>query len=364
MSGAHFSEGKKGMSNPKIRFVIAGTGAIAPVHAEAMRHLRDVKLVAFFGSDRFRLERLSRAFSVSGYQDWETLCQSEQFDAVDVVTHSGRHTFIGLKAALHGKHLLIEKPMATVVEEGEQLVEHCQKAGLLLGVVYQHRFDPDLQKLKKWLSEGELGEIFWVGAHLLSHRDPSYYQFHPGRSDPSLTGGGALINQGIHLVDLLLWLLGPVRAVHGKVSRSLPHLAFEDMASGILQFANGTLATLTVTTACPVSQPSRIEIHGSLGSAVLEDFKLKKITRNGRQPDKTWQMRQKFKAYFQKKGTHQDVLEDFVEALRRGHSPCVDGREALKSLAVVLALYESSRTGTFVLVDGNKSDLEMEKVLK
>ena len=348
----------------KIRFVIAGTGAIAPIHAQALRRLDGATLIAFYGSDRKRAEGLGRKFGVPVYEDWEKLCQSEQFDAVDIVTQSGRHAAVGMQAASKGKHLLIEKPIATVLEDGRRLMDACERAAVTLGVVYQHRFDPDLQRVKRWIQEGELGEILWASASLKSSRNASYYQFHPGRSDPEATGGGVLINQGIHLIDILQWLLGPVEAVCGHTENRFHLLPFEDTAVGLLRFASGAFATCAVTTACQVSEPSRLEIQGRNGSVVLENFRLKQIVRKGKTLGKWGAVWRRAATRSQKSGSHEDVLRDFVEALQKRRSPCVGGQEALHSLKIVLALYGCAKTGETVFLDSHKAVLETEKVAK
>ena len=352
------------MLNPKIRFVIAGTGTITPVHADAIRRVKGAELVAFFGSDKDRVERLGRKYGIRGYNDWGTLCQSEQFDAVDVATHSGRHAWVGMEAALKGKHLLVEKPITTTLEEGEQLVASCERAGITLGVIYQHRFDPDIQQVKQWIENGELGDILWVSASLMSSRDLSYYRLHDGRSDPRLTGGGVLINQGIHVVDILQWLLGPVQAVSGHTENRFHLLPFEDTAVGLLQFVSGTFATCAVTTACRISQPSWIEIQGREGSAVLENFKLKRVVRKGK-PLRRWEdVWKSAVTRLQRDGSHEDVLQDFVEALRKGRPSCVDGYEALRSLKVVLALYASAKAGETVFLDHHEAARGVERIAK
>ena len=348
----------------KVRFVIAGTGAIAPIHAEAIRRLNHATLVAFYGSDQRRAGDLGRKFGVPVYEDWEKLCQSEPFDAVDIVTQNDRHATVGMAAVLKGKHLLVEKPITTTLESGQQLIEACRSAGVRLGVVYQHRFDPDLQRVKQWIGEGDFGEIFWASASLMSGRDSSYYQSHIGRSDPRLTGGGVLINQGIHMVDILHWLLGPVKAVSGYTENRFHLLPFEDTAAALLRFGSGAVATCIVTTASRVSQPSRIEIQGREGSAVLENFKLKRAVRKGKPLRKWGDVWKRAATRSERAGSHVDVLRDFVEALREGRPPCVDGDEALQSLAVVSALYASAKTGGTVSVNGRKAVRETEKVAR
>jgi len=331
--------------SPKVRFVIAGTGAIAPSHAEAIRRLNNAELVAFLGNDPHRTDFLSKKYGVKGYNRWEKLCQGETFDAVAIATHTGRHFEIGLEAASRGKHLLIEKPITMTLEEGEGLIESCQRSGVTLGVVYQHRFDPDIQRLKRWLETGALGTVLWASVSLPLHRDPSYYREHEGRSDLSLTGGGVLVNQGIHFIDLFQWLFGPVSMVYGHTEGRFHQVPFEDTATALLQCASGVLITVAATTAASLSKPSRIEIHGSQGSILMENCMLKQFIRQGRLPGKIERVWRRVRIRFRKRGSHEKVFHDFSEAVLKGRSPCVDGKEALKSLQIVLGIYEASRSG-------------------
>src|SRR5262249_25012586 len=193
----------------------------------------------------------------------DRLFDDDALDMVVVGTPSGLHGEHGAAAARRGVHVLVEKPIEITVARADALVDEAHRAGATLGVVFQDRFKPDVRALKAIVDSGALGSLSLVHAQVPWWRPPEYYRDSRWRGTWALDGGGALINQAIHTVDLLLWLCGPVTRVVGKAATRFHRIEVEDTAVAILEFASGALATLEATTCAYPGRPRRIEISGS-----------------------------------------------------------------------------------------------------
>lgn len=351
---------------PTLTVGIAGGGAIFRNHLEAYRALPDVEVVALCDIDAERAAAVAtehgipQSFgSVSELLAWRG-ADGRGVDVLSVCTPHPTHESVVTEAAAAGVHVLCEKPIAIDVGAAERMVQVCRDAGVTFGVLFQRRFWPAAQRIRAAIDDGTLGQPILGHCSVLLHRESEYYSATPWRGTWDADGGGVLMTQGIHYIDLLQWFMGEVVEVSGHAATFIhgEHMETEDSAVATLRFASGALATLQASTAVTPSLGVQVRVTGSTGaSAQLTEF-----------PEGT-DGRVDIWAYGDSVGAtetwpaallpnadlatingalipwHQAQVADFVDAVRTGRSPAVTGEEATKSLRILLAVYESSRTG-------------------
>ena len=251
-----------------MRFAIIGIGNIAPIHAAAIRGVPGAELVAV----ATRQEDRGRAFTAehggTWYADYRELLAHAQADVVAICTPHDLHAPMTLAAAQAGVHVLCEKPMARNTAECDAMIAACDRAGVTLGVVFQSRYERLSLSLKEALDAGRLGRLLWASANTLWHRTDAYYRSGPWRGTWEHEGGGVLINQAIHAIDLLIWLAGMPVSVTARTGTLNHAIEVEDAALALLDYADGRLGLIQATTAAFPGYPERLEFFGSRGSAV------------------------------------------------------------------------------------------------
>jgi UDP-N-acetyl-2-amino-2-deoxyglucuronate dehydrogenase len=340
-------------------FGIIGCGMISAFHARAIADVRGAKLVGCYSRRAESAERFAAGHGCSAHQTLASLLADPQVDIVTVATPSGAHLEPAVAAARAGKHVIIEKPLEITLRRCDRIIHECEKHGVKLGVVFQSRFHDSSVWLKRAIDAGRFGRLTVGDAYVKWYRSQEYYDSKAWRGTWALDGGGALMNQAIHSVDLLAWLMGPVVEVQAHTAM-LAHrrIEVEDTAVAAVRFANGALGVIEATTAVYPGYLKRIEIHGSAGSAVLEEEDLRK-----------WdfvKLRKEDKAIVdamkQAKSTgggasdpaaighhgHAAQFRDFVDAVRKNRPPAIDGREGRRSVEIILAIYKSAETGKAV----------------
>ncbi len=331
----------------QIRAGLIGAGNISETHARALRAIPGAEVVAVYGANAQRVDRLCREHGGAAYHDFQAFLAHRPMEMVVIGSPSGVHAEQGIAAARQGLHVLTEKPIDISVERADALISACEQAGVKLGVIFQDRFKPDLRRLKQLIAEGLIGQPLLVDARVKWYRPPEYYSQSRWRGTRALDGGGALINQGVHTVDLLLWLLGDVVKVQARTAAMLHQIETEDTALALLEFSSGALGHLQATTAAYPGYPRRVEITGSEGTIILEQDRIVAI--NLRTP---YQGPISSEVADQNPSTssplvsdirgHQSAIEDFILAIEKGTAPMCDGREGRKSLALVEAIYKAS----------------------
>ena len=340
-----------------VRIGLIGCGNISDTHARAAGEVADVELVAYWGGGRnpAKAQALAQRYGGDAYSELDAFLAHRPMDAVVVGTPSGLHAEHAQAAARQGLHVLVEKPLDITTARVDALIGACDRAGVKLGVIYQDRAAPDLIWLKQVISRGGLGRPIVASAGVRWYRPPEYYAGSRWRGTWGLDGGGALMNQGIHTVDLLLWLLGDVDRVYATTRTALHTIAVEDTAVACLEFAGGAVATLEATTAAYPGLPRRVELTGSEGTIVVERDRVVSVelrTPVERPPhdgEPAVNASASSPVVADPRG-HARVLRDFVTAIRSGAAPLCDGREGRRSVALVEAMYRSARTGAAVVV--------------
>lgn len=331
-----------------MRVGIVGTGAIARLHARAYRNIgfsvRAVVDVNPAAANAFVADHGGEVVA-----DANALCRHPEVDYVDVCTLPNFRLQVVELCARHRKHVQVQKPIATTAADALRMNDIADTAGILLGVVSQHRFDDSSRFVYAAIKSGRLGRILQGDAYVKWHRTEDYYS-RPGKGTWDVEGGGALINQAIHQVDLLRWLMGAVREVWGVWHLGAAHqIESEDNLSALLRFASGAGGVIQASTAIWPGYPERIELHGTKGTAIITGDLLTTwdvLDDEGPAPPISQQtasgasdpMAISLKPI-------EDQFLDFADAIRTGRKPLVSGHDGLSALEVVEAIYRACRTG-------------------
>jgi len=333
----------------KTRIAIVGLGMAVTPHARGLMDLADtVEVVHAYARSEGRRQAFGAKFPFPLCDSLDTILNDDSVEAVAVLSPANTHRDLALRCAEAGKHVLMEKPLEITTARAEELVAACRRAGVKLGVVLQHRFRPAGMKLAEMLRAGELGAIVGCSIMIRLWRPQSYYD-EPGRGTLARDGGGVLISQGIHTLDLMLSLAGPVAEVTGFTATTPIHrMETEDMVCAAARFANGAIGTIDATTAAYPGFPEEIVLTCEKGAALLRGTELLVQFHDGRkiamEPDRSAGGIGADPMAFPH-DYHRAVMADFVEAIRAGRDPKVTGEEALKVHRLIDALIETGRTG-------------------
>lgn len=339
-----------------LRIGIIGCGIIARNHAEAFNAHPHAQVVAVSDIDKTRAAAFAAQHGIENVFDDVAALLASGVDAVAVCTPHPTHEALVIQAARAGKHVLCEKPIATTIEAAEAMVAACEDAGVLLGVMFQRRFWPAAQELKAKFRDGTiLGRC-----DVALHRDHSYYTKDAWRGTWAADGGGVLMTQAIHYIDLLQWVMGDVVEVNGRINsfKHADNIEVEDSAVATLVFASGALATLNASTSVTPSLGVRVQVTGADGStAALLEFpegsegRLVLDAAGGiiaETPEHPRDLNPNVDLATingQLIPYHTKQIANFVDAVRGEAELVVDGREGTKALQTLLAVYESHRTG-------------------
>lgn len=343
---------------------IIGGGNISDTHARAALEIPGVELAAWYGHNQDRTRRLSELYGGTLYETLQAFVKHKPMDLVLIGSPSGLHAEQGIAATRQGLHLLVEKPLDISTGQVDLLVNQCDQAGVKLGVFFQDRVAPDIRKLKEMLEEDRLGKPILISGCVKWYRPPEYYGDSRWRGTWALDGGGALMNQGVHTVDLLLWLMGDVTRVSAKAITAFHNIEVEDTVVATLEFASGAVGTLQVATSVYPGYLRRVEITGSEGTITLEHDRivatdLRNATSNPPTPPESPKNPSASSPTVSDVSGHRRILEDFLRAIENNGQPVCDGREGRRSVELVQAIYESSSTGQSVSLPG-KADAQLQ----
>lgn len=328
---------------------LIGGGNISETHARAARAIPGVEIAAVYGTSPEKVRQLCGALGGTPYADFEAFLAHRPMNAVIIGSPSGLHASQGIAAAKQGLHVLTEKPFDISTSRADALIEAAQQSRVKLGVIFQDRLKPHIRQLKDWIDRGLLGRPLLVDARVKWYRPPEYYANSRWRGTLALDGGGALMNQGIHTIDLLLWLLGDASRVQARVATQLHAIESEDTATAILEFASGAIGVFQATTASYPGYPRRVEITGSEGTVILEHDRIIAVDlRSAPQEATKFAERDENQsgssAVVSDFRGHQAVIQDFLCAIRENRAPACDGQEGRRSLALVEAIYRAARS--------------------
>jgi UDP-N-acetyl-2-amino-2-deoxyglucuronate dehydrogenase len=336
----------------RIGFGIIGGGMIGPYHAEAIKMIPEARLLAVATSTQDTARRFAEKVGAPFfYANYRELLKRDDIHVVNVCTPPYLHEEMVLAAAEWGKHVLVEKPIAIDLRQADRMIVACEEAGTKLGVIFQYRFSDAAWAIKKAIDAQQMGKLLLGDVYVKWFRDERYYQSASWRGKWLKEGGGALINQTIHAIDLLQWFMGPVDWVRGLFKTVRHQIEVEDLGIAMVHFRNGALGVIEGSTAIYPGFPQKIELHGERGSVVLEGDQValwkiqdvpfpEELPQAGAKVDTSASPTAGFSPEY-----HRRQIQDFLNAIRENRAPLVDGREGRKALEIVRGIYLSSRTG-------------------
>ncbi len=349
------------MSANPLGVVIVGCGMIARFHAAALREVPGTKLLALVSRSQASAAKLNETCGLSCdmYTSLDPVLSRDDIHVVIITTPSGYHAEPAIAAAKAGKHVVVEKPLEITTERCDRIIEACDNAGVQLCTIFPSRFADANRVLKSAVDAGRFGRLTLGETTCKWWRDQAYYDEGGWKGTQALDGGGAMMNQAIHNVDLRLWMMGEATHVSAlKATLAHERIEVEDTAVACVRFANGALGVIQATTSIWPGLPKTIAIHGDQGSVVVEqedvlrwDFKTPVAEDE--------EVRKRFSQKVGASGGssnpasishvyHARQLADFMEAIREKRKPMVDGREGRKAVALIRAIYESAATGRTV----------------
>jgi predicted dehydrogenase len=340
------------MKKKSLGFGIIGTGSIAAHHAKSIEQLDDCHLVAVLSSSAARAAEAGDKYKVPGYENIDEFLKRDDIDVVCVCTASGKHLEPTLAAAKAGKHVLTEKPLEVNLERADQMIAACRSYGVKLGCIFQNRFKPDYLKVKEAVEKGSLGKLIMGNAYIKWYRDKTYYSSSDWKGTLRWDGGAALINQGIHTIDLLLDIMPEVESVYGQVKTAVHKIEGEDLAASVLNFQNGAIGSIEGGTSLYPGFPERLEIFGQNGSIILEGGKITQWNISNQKTEEKNVKEQESTSASDPMAVdfkfHMLQIKDMVDAINDDREPAVNGESARKSLELILAIYKSSNTNKAV----------------
>jgi predicted dehydrogenase len=336
-------------------FGIVGAGTISAVHALAIRAIPNAKLYGVYTRDKNKSIAFAAENDCVSYDSLDDMLMVEGIDIVCICTPSGIHLDPAIKCIEAGKHCVIEKPLEVTLDKCDTIINAAARAGVKTAVIFPSRFYESAMQIKKAIDDQRFGNLVLGDAYVKWSRSEAYYQSAAWRGTWKLDGGGALMNQGIHSIDLLQWYMGDVIEVQSAMT-NIKHktIEVEDTVVSTLRFANGALGVVQCSTAVYPGSLKRIEILGTTGTAILEESNIVKwqfenilagddgMTKNSIHNSSGGGASNPSDISFY---GHQKQLEDMIESIVKNKKPMIDASDGRKSVAIVLAIYDSARSG-------------------
>ncbi len=349
-------------ANEPLGIAIVGSGMISEFQAKAIEALPEARLAGFYDQVAELARKRAAQFGVRAYATLDDLLADAKVGAVSICTPSGAHLDPALAAASAGKHVMVEKPLEVTTARIDQILAACARAGVTLGAIFPRRFQEASRLLKKAIEAGRFGTISLADVYIKWYRTQQYYDSGGWRGTWKLDGGGALMNQGIHGIDLLQWLMGGVDEVVGFTGTlSHENIEVEDTATASLRFKRGALGTVEGSTGCWPGTKIRIEVGGSQGSVVMEDETILTWV-FAQEASEDGDIRTRFGPREGLSGGgaadpraidfegHRRQFEDFARSIQAGRKPFCDGVEARAAVDIITSIYRSAREGRVVKV--------------
>ena len=348
----------------QIGFGVVGLG-MGSYHADAIIKAKGANLIALCDIDESRLKRETEKHKVKGYANYDDMLKDSEIEVINVCTPSGMHVDMAIPAVRAGKNIIVEKPVDIKVDKVNMLIEEGKKAGVKMGAIFQSRTTPLNKRIKEAIDSGRMGKLVGVHGILPWYRAQNYYEGRHGswKGTWNMDGGGSLMNQGVHTVDLLQWLGGKVKSVFGAYGVFGHQIEAEDKAVAVLKFENGAIGTLTTTTCAYPGLGQIVLIHGDKGSiswgeSHLESWKIK----SEREKEEEAEMLNLYGPKDKRGVTtasdpmavgasgHIGIVEDMVQAILEDKNPMITIESAKHAVEIVNAIYESGRTGKEVFI--------------
>lgn len=347
-----------------VRFAIIGPGRVARIHAAALARIDDARLTAVLGRDSGRAEELARPYGARAFARLDSLLADRAVDAVIICTPHPQHCEQAVAAGLAGKHVIVEKPMALSTAECDEMIAAARSTGVCLSVISQRRWYEPVRRMKAAIDDGRIGPPILGVAEVLSWRGSEYYALDPWRGTLEGEGGGVVVNQAVHQLDLLSWFMGPAEAVHGLVANlNHPELSVEDSAVAAVRFASGALGAVVASNSIRPGLHARVHVHGRSGASIgVETDRGSSFVAGVTSPSAarndlwtipgeahlpaTWEAADQKLLVGVDLATHHHELQlrDVIGAIRDGRPPAVDGEQGRATVALMAAIYGARAT--------------------
>lgn len=348
----------------KVKVGIIGCGKVAHMHAQALKNLPQADFTCAFSRDINKARDFAGRYLAKPYSDLDEMLASHDVEAVIICTPHPNHAETAIKAAKAGKHVLVEKPLASSLEDCDAMIKAAEENGVTLGMVCQRRFYTPVQRVRKAIDEGKIGKPILGTVYMYGWRDEAYYNSDPWRGTWKGEGGGVLVNQAPHQIDLLQWFMGPIDEIFGYWSNlNHPYIEVDDTAVAVIRFKNGGLGNIIVTNSVDPALYGKVQIYGSNGAGIGVQTDggamfIAGMTKIAEPPvNDLWtvkgeeNMLEKWKkedsdffnsidstTYF-----HERQIKDFLKAAINGEKPLIDGEEGRKTVEIFTAIYRSNR---------------------
>ena len=331
-----------------LNWAIIGCGVISKLHCDALSIVEGAKLYAVCDIIKEKAEDRAEEYGAEKiYTDYHEMLKNPQIDVVSVCTPSGMHGEMCMDVAAAGKHVFCEKPMEITTEKLDKLVAFMEKQNVKMGCVFQRRYDPSFVSVKEALDSGKFGKVILADAYLKYYRSPEYYKTAGWRATWEWDGGGALMNQGVHGIDLLMWFAGEVESVFARCETMVRDIEVEDTAIASLKFKNGAIGNIEGTTSVYPAQETRLEIHCEKGSIIVSDKGIQQWKIEGSDEEAPEIKQHEFKMKYDPTKlpftSHVLPLQNMVDAVLNDTQPAITPQIARKSVDLILAIYQSSK---------------------
>ena len=335
-------------SSKQLRFALLGTGNIAGKYVAAIKNVEQASLDGVIATSPAKAKSFAETHGIAHWAEtMPALCRQVDFDALIVATPSGLHAEGVILAAKHGKHALCEKPLDIALDKIDAMSQACQEAKVKLACAFQHRTVAHNRLAYDAIQAGQLGQIYIANAFLKNFRGQEYYDSGAWRGTWDLDGGGPFMQQAVHTLDLMVWMMGPAESVFAVTDRVALNIEVEDMGHAIVKYQNGAQGVLEASTVVKPGYPNRIEIHGAEGSVILSEEGIVH-----------WDVAGMAEPILADTGAgsgakdpmaigtqgHEQIIADFIEAIAQDRQPLVCPESARLSVALIQAIYESART--------------------
>ncbi|HHY98288.1 MAG TPA: Gfo/Idh/MocA family oxidoreductase [Firmicutes bacterium] len=338
-----------------VGYAVIGLG-IGKLHAKCASQAENCKLVAVCDIDEARLHSVAEELGCEAYTDYKKMLERDDIDVVSVCTPSGMHADIAIDVASAGKHVFCEKPLDIKLERIDAMIRACRENGVMLGAVFQNRMAPANRKIRETVASGRLGRLITGNAQVKWYRTQEYYDAGGWRGTWAMDGGGSLMNQSIHTIDLFQWFMGPVKSVFAKTGIFAHKIETEDLGVALVTFKNGAVGTIIGTTCAYPGLDTTVQIHGENGSIYMTNNRIVTWRIKGeREKEEEQEVLSQYGTGGGASGSadpggigsnlHFIQIQDMVNAIREGRRPMIMGEEGRDAVRIILAIYESARTG-------------------
>lgn len=337
-----------------IKFAIVGCGHIANKHAEQIKGISNARLIAVCDKVVGVMKSFVEKYAATAYEDMEEMLNNEEIDVICVCTPSGLHAPLVIQAAKAKKHVIVEKPIALTLEDADQMIQACKENGVKLAVVHPNRFRPAVMAVRKAMDQGMFGKLSHANATVRWNRNQNYYDQAPWRGTKA-QDGGVLMNQAIHNLDLLIWLMGDVHEVYNMSATRLRDIEAEDVSAGVVRFESGAIGLIeAATTVYPENYEESLCIFGESGTIKIGGKTANHIKHWQTalmNPEETQKLVNQIDEDPYGKPGHRWIIEDMIKAIEQDKEPIVSGEDGKKVLKLVLDLYKSAENNQPVALD-------------